>query len=43
MEARAAALRDALNMVALNPWDLASAKGVSAEPHAKSALYGLLA
>ena len=43
VEACAVTLRDALNMVAPNPWDLASARGVSAEPHAKSALYGLLA
>uniref|UniRef100_A0A2N9FZL9 Uncharacterized protein n=1 Tax=Fagus sylvatica TaxID=28930 RepID=A0A2N9FZL9_FAGSY len=43
VEAHAAALRDALNMVAPNPWDLASARGVSVEPHAESALYGLLA
>uniref|UniRef100_A0A2N9EY06 Aminotransferase-like plant mobile domain-containing protein n=1 Tax=Fagus sylvatica TaxID=28930 RepID=A0A2N9EY06_FAGSY len=43
VEACAVALRDALNMVAPNPWDLASARGVSAEPHAESALYGLLA
>uniref|UniRef100_A0A2N9EV39 Aminotransferase-like plant mobile domain-containing protein n=1 Tax=Fagus sylvatica TaxID=28930 RepID=A0A2N9EV39_FAGSY len=42
VEARAAALRDTLNMVAPNPWDLASARGVSAEPRAESALYGLL-
>uniref|UniRef100_A0A2N9H6U5 Aminotransferase-like plant mobile domain-containing protein n=1 Tax=Fagus sylvatica TaxID=28930 RepID=A0A2N9H6U5_FAGSY len=42
-EARVAALRDALNMVAPNPWDLASARRVSAESHAKSALHGLLA
>jgi hypothetical protein len=43
VEARAAALRDALNMVAPNPWDLASARGVSAESQAESAFYGLLA
>ena len=43
VEARAAVLRDALNMVAPDPWDLASARGVSAEPHAGSALYDLLA
>jgi hypothetical protein len=41
--ARVAALREALNMVAPNPWDLASARGVSADPHAELALYGLLA
>jgi hypothetical protein len=43
VEARVAALRDALNMVAPNPWDLASARRVSVESHAKSALHGLLA
>uniref|UniRef100_A0A2N9FSB1 Aminotransferase-like plant mobile domain-containing protein n=1 Tax=Fagus sylvatica TaxID=28930 RepID=A0A2N9FSB1_FAGSY len=43
IEARAAALREALNMVAPNPWDLASARGVFADPHAELALYGLLA
>uniref|UniRef100_A0A2N9GY32 Uncharacterized protein n=1 Tax=Fagus sylvatica TaxID=28930 RepID=A0A2N9GY32_FAGSY len=43
VEACAATLRDALNMVAPNPWDLASARGVSVESHAESALYGLLA
>jgi Txe/YoeB family toxin of Txe-Axe toxin-antitoxin module len=43
VEARAAALRDALNIIAPNPWDVASARGVSAEPHAGSALYDLLA
>jgi hypothetical protein len=42
-EARVAALRDALNMVAPNPWDLASARRVSIESHAESALHGLLA
>ena len=42
-EARVAALRDALNMVAPNLWDLASARRVSAESHAESALHGLLA
>ena len=42
-EARVAALRDALNMVAPNLWDLASARRVSAESPAESALYGLLA
>ena len=42
-EARVSALRDALNMVAPNPWDLASARRVSAESHGESALYGLLA
>ena len=42
-EARVAALRDALNMVAPNPWDLAFVGRVSAESHAESALYGLLA
>ena len=43
VEVRAAALRDALNMVAPNPWDLASTRGVFTESHAESALYGLLA
>ena len=43
MEARATALRDALSIIAPNPWDLASARRVSAEPHVGSALYGLLA
>ena len=42
-EAHVAALRDALNMVAPNPWDLAFAKRVSADFHAESALHGLLA
>ena len=42
-EARVAALRDALNMVAPNPWDLASARRVSVETYVESALYGLLA
>jgi hypothetical protein len=42
-EAHVAALRDALNMVVPNPWDLASARRVSAESHAESALHGLLA
>jgi hypothetical protein len=37
-EARVTALRDALNTVAPNPWDLASARRVSAETHAESAL-----
>jgi hypothetical protein len=41
-EARVAALRDALNTVAPSPWDLASARRVSAEAHAESALQGLL-
>jgi hypothetical protein len=41
-EARVAALRDALDMVALDPWDLASARRVPAEAHAESALQGLL-
>jgi hypothetical protein len=43
VEARAAALRDALSIIAPDPWDLVSARGVSAESHAESALYGLLA
>ena len=42
-EARVAALRDALNMVAPNLWDLASARRVSAESRAELALHGLLA
>ena len=42
-EARVAALRDALNIVAPNPWDLAFARRVFAESHAESALHGLLA
>jgi hypothetical protein len=41
-EARVAALREALNIVAPNPWDLASARRVSAEARAESALQGLL-
>ena len=41
-EARVATLRDALNTVAPNPWDLASAIRVYAEAHAESALQGLL-
>ncbi len=43
VEAQAAALRDALNMIAPDPWDLASGKRVSADPHTGSALYDLLA
>uniref|UniRef100_A0A2N9FF49 Uncharacterized protein n=1 Tax=Fagus sylvatica TaxID=28930 RepID=A0A2N9FF49_FAGSY len=43
VEARAAALRDALNMVAPNPWDLAFAKRISADPVVGSALHDLLA
>ncbi len=43
VEARAAVLRDALSIIASDPWHLASARGVSAEPYAGSALYGLLA
>ena len=42
-EARVAALRDALNIVAPNLWDLASARRFFAESHAESALHGLLA
>jgi hypothetical protein len=42
-EAHVAALRDALNIVVPNPWDLASARRVSAESHAESAFHGLLA
>jgi hypothetical protein len=41
-EARVAALRDTLNTVAPDPWDLAFARRVSAEAHAESALQGLL-
>ena len=43
MEARAAALRNALSIIALDPWHLAFARGVFVEPHVGSALYGLLA
>uniref|UniRef100_A0A2N9GE07 Aminotransferase-like plant mobile domain-containing protein n=1 Tax=Fagus sylvatica TaxID=28930 RepID=A0A2N9GE07_FAGSY len=43
VEARAVALRDALSIIAPDLWDLASARGVSAEPHVGSVLYGLLA
>ena len=43
VEAQATALRDALSIIALDPWYLTSARGVSTEPHAGSALYGLLA
>ena len=43
VEVRTAALRDALSIITLDLWNLASAKGVSAEPHVGSALYGLLA
>uniref|UniRef100_A0A2N9H6Y4 Aminotransferase-like plant mobile domain-containing protein n=1 Tax=Fagus sylvatica TaxID=28930 RepID=A0A2N9H6Y4_FAGSY len=42
-EARVAALRDALNIVAPNPWDLASARRASAESDDGSALHDLLA
>jgi hypothetical protein len=42
VEARAAALRNALSVIAPDPWHLASARGVSAESCAESALYGLL-
>ena len=42
-EARVAALRDALNIVAPNPWDLAAARGASAESGGGSALHDLLA
>uniref|UniRef100_A0A2N9GS51 Aminotransferase-like plant mobile domain-containing protein n=1 Tax=Fagus sylvatica TaxID=28930 RepID=A0A2N9GS51_FAGSY len=41
-EARVAALRAALNTVAPNPWDLASARRASAEARAESALQNLL-
>ena len=43
VEARAAAWKDALNIIAPNPWDVASARRVSADPHVGSAFYGLLA
>ena len=43
VEAQAAALRDALNMIAPDRWDLAFAKRVSADPHTRLALYDLLA
>jgi Txe/YoeB family toxin of Txe-Axe toxin-antitoxin module len=43
MEAQAAVLKDALSIIAPDPWDLASARGIFAEPHVGSALYGLLA
>jgi hypothetical protein len=42
-EARVATLRDALNIVAPNPWDLASATRASAESDDGSALHDLLA
>ena len=42
-EAHVAALRDALNIVVPNPWDLASARRVSVESHAESAFHSLLA
>ena len=42
-EARVAALRDALNVVAPNPWNLASARRASAESDVGSALHDLLA
>ena len=43
LEAQAATLRDALNMVAPNPWDLAFARRVSVDPVVRSALHDLLA
>jgi Txe/YoeB family toxin of Txe-Axe toxin-antitoxin module len=43
VEARAVALRDALNMVAPDLWDLAAAKRVSVDPLIGSALHDLLA
>jgi hypothetical protein len=43
VEACAAALRDALNMVAPNPWNLAFAKRISANPNVGSTLHDLLA
>uniref|UniRef100_A0A2N9FMP6 Uncharacterized protein n=1 Tax=Fagus sylvatica TaxID=28930 RepID=A0A2N9FMP6_FAGSY len=42
-EARVAALRNALNVIAPNPWDLASARRASAESEDVSALRDLLA
>uniref|UniRef100_A0A2N9GG51 Aminotransferase-like plant mobile domain-containing protein n=1 Tax=Fagus sylvatica TaxID=28930 RepID=A0A2N9GG51_FAGSY len=42
-EARVVALRDALNIVAPNPWDLASARRASAESDVGSVLHDLLA
>ena len=42
-EARVAALRNALNVIAPNPWDLASARRASAESKDASALHDLLA
>ena len=42
VEARAIALRNSLSVVAPDPWHLVSARGVSAESCAESALYGLL-
>ena len=42
-EAHVGAFRDALNVVALNPWDLASARRASAESDVGSALHDLLA
>uniref|UniRef100_A0A2N9GXU8 Aminotransferase-like plant mobile domain-containing protein n=1 Tax=Fagus sylvatica TaxID=28930 RepID=A0A2N9GXU8_FAGSY len=42
-EARVTALRDALNIVAPNPWDLASARRASAESGDGSAFHDLLA
>jgi hypothetical protein len=41
-EARVAVLREALNTVAPNPWDLASARRASTEARTESALQGLL-
>jgi hypothetical protein len=43
VEARTVALRDALSIIAPDLWDLASARGVSAEPYVGSVFYGLLA
>lgn len=42
VEARIAALRNALSVIALDPWHLASARRVSAESRAEFALFGLL-
>uniref|UniRef100_A0A2N9IL65 Aminotransferase-like plant mobile domain-containing protein n=1 Tax=Fagus sylvatica TaxID=28930 RepID=A0A2N9IL65_FAGSY len=43
VEAHVTALRDALNIVVPNSWDLASTRRVSAESHAESVFHGLLA
>ena len=43
VEAQAVALRDALSMIAPNPWDLAFAKRVFADPFTRSTLHDFLA